>query len=447
MSGVRTELEYRIQQTRFMDTHEHLLEETTRLAGPGNHKLQPCDDFALLFEHYAQDDLRSAGMPAAALDQFFSVALEPAAKWRLLEPYWRRCQHTGFLEAIRRTVALLFDEQRWDAAAAERITTKMRAQARPGFYRRVLAAAGVDRCHVNSLEAPLVCATQYPDLLLQDLSLLPLTTYLNVDMLRRCSGMPVNSLAEWHRVLDWTFDHYRDSIVAVKSQAAYARRLDFAAVPSAEAAPLFARHLRGEKLQGAERKALEDHLLRECVARASDYGLPIKLHCGYYAGKGPLPLGRIRQNAADLCPLLDDFPAAKFVLMHIGYPYQDEYIALAKHYPNVFIDLCWAWIVSPGVAVRFVKESLVTAPSNKLLLFGGDYSLVEPIVGHASIARQGLAQALDELVGDGWIASHAALALVEPLMFGNAAALFAPPEHAPIVAPSGAERPREPALV
>jgi uncharacterized protein len=443
MSGVRAELAYRIQQTRFIDTHEHLLEETTRLAGPGNSKFLPCDDFALLFLHYAQDDLRSAGMPAEALDRFFSAVLEPAAKWRLLEPYWRRCQHTGFLEAVRRTAALLFDEQHWDAAATERITARMRVRARPGFYRQVLAAAGVDHCHVNSLEAPLVCATQYPDLLPQDLSLLPLTTYLNVDMLRRYSGLPVSNLADWHRVLDWTFDHYRDSIVAVKSQAAYARRLDFAPVPASEAAPLFARHLGGERLQGAERKALEDHLLRECIARAQAYGLPIKLHCGYYAGKGPLPLARIRDNAADLCPLLDDFPAAKFILMHIGYPYQDEYIALAKHYPNVWIDLCWAWIVSPSVAVRFVKESLVTAPSNKLLLFGGDYSHVEPIVGHASIARQGLAQALDELVGEGWLASHAALALVEPLMAGNALALFAPPERSSVAAASEAGQLRD----
>lgn len=443
MADMRQELEYRIQQTRFIDTHEHLLEETTRLAGPSNSKFQPCDDFALLFEHYAQDDLRSAGMSAEALANFFSVSLEPAAKWRLVEPYWQRCQHTGFLQAIRRSAAVLFDEQEWDAAAVERITVKMRAQARPGFYRRVLATAGVERCHVNSLEAPLVCATQYPDLLQQDLSLLPLTTYLNVDLLRRNSGLPVNSLADWHRVLDWTFDHYHDAIVAVKSQAAYARRLNFARVPASMAAPLFTRHLRGEKLQRAERKALEDHLLRECVARAQAHGLPIKLHCGYLAGKGPLPLARIRQNAADLCPLIDDFPAAKFVLMHIGYPHQDEYVALAKHYPNVWIDLCWAWIVSPSVAVRFVKESLVTVPSNKLLLFGGDYTLVEPIVGHASIARQGLGQALDELVCDGWLAPHAALALIEPLMSGNASALFTRAEHSRVAGPSEAVQQRD----
>jgi uncharacterized protein len=177
-------------------------------------------------------------------------------------------------------------------------------------------------------------------------------------------------------------------------------------------------------LSSAERKALEDHLMRECVARAQEYRLPVKLHCGYYVGTGRMPLERVRQNAADLCSLLVDFPQVRFVLMHIGYPYQDEYIALAKHYPNVWIDLCWAWIVNPGASVRFVKEYLLGAPANKLLTFGGDYNLIELVAGHAEIARRGLAQALSELVEEGWLSVDDALLLVAPLMHGNAAGLF-----------------------
>lgn len=100
------------------------------------------------------------------------------------------------------------------------------------------------------------------------------------------------------------------------------------------------------------------------------------------------------------------------------------YLALAKHYRNVVVDLCWAWIINPAATVRFVKEFLLAAPSNKLLTFGGDYGAVENVVGHAAIARQGLGQALSELVDEGWLAERAALDLVEPLMRDNARALF-----------------------
>jgi len=117
-------------------------------------------------------------------------------------------------------------------------------------------------------------------------------------------------------------------------------------------------------------------------------------------------------------------PTARFVIMHITYPYQDEAIVLAKHYPNAYIDLCWAWIINPVASVRFVKEFLKAAPANKLFTFGGDYTLVEMVPGHARMARQGLAQAVSELVDEGWVESRDVHDLVERLMRGNAHEVF-----------------------
>jgi len=74
--------------------------------------------------------------------------------------------------------------------------------------------------------------------------------------------------------------------------------------------------------------------------------------------------------------------------------------------------------------VRFVKEFLMAAPANKLLTFGGDYMPVELVPGHARLARRGLAQALAELVEEGWLTSGEVPDLVERLMRGNARELF-----------------------
>lgn len=426
-AGRREALRERVDATSFVDTHEHLLEEATRLKGPGAHRMQPCDDAALLFYHYARDDLWSAGMPPEVQAAFFAADRDPGDKWPLVEPFWRRARHTGYLRAVAESVRILYDVEELDRSSFVRVGERMRADAAPGFYRRLLReAAGVEVCQVNSQEAPF-CETEYPDLLQQDLSLVALSTGVSraaIEGWSGTSGLPVATLADWHRVIDWAFDSYGPRACAVKSQAAYSRRLDYADVPAADAAPLFGRMARGDDLAAAERKALEDHLMRRCIARATEHRLPVKLHCGYYAGSDRMPLDRVRRNAGDLCPLLTAFPDTTFVLMHIGYPYQDEYVALAKHYHNAAIDLCWAWIINPVACVRFVKELLLAAPSSKLLTFGGDYASVETIVGHAAIARQGLVQALGELVDEGWLRDNDALALVEPLMRGNARELF-----------------------
>ena len=416
-----------IDNTTFVDTHEHLLEERTRLAGPGAHRLQPCDDAALLFAHYASDDLWSAGMTEDESRRFFASDGDPVAKWTILKPYWDRSRQTGYLRAVAESAHRLFGVDHLDAAGFARIGDEMRKRAQPGFYGPVIRdAAKVEVCQVNSLESA-IPFTQYPDLLQQDLSIVGLSTDVgppNLEFWATQSGLSTDTLDGWHQVIDWAFATYGPAVDGVKSQAAYGRRLNYANVSAEDASPLFARMAARDVLSAEERKALEDHLMTYCVAQAARTGLPVKLHCGYYAGHDRMPLDRVRRNAGDLWSILTDYPDANFVLMHIGYPYQDEYIALAKHYRNVTIDLCWAWIINPLACVRFVKEFLMAAPSNKLLTFGGDYATVENIVGHAAIARQGLAQALSELVEEGWIGVTEALALVAPLMRGNAIELF-----------------------
>ncbi|HEY3285293.1 MAG TPA: amidohydrolase family protein [Armatimonadota bacterium] len=422
------EIAAKVAATRLIDTHEHLLEESRRLKPPRKEDwLYPCNDWSYLLLHYAGDDLTSAGMSRKDSERFWSPDVEPAEKWRLLEPLWPKVRHTGYVQAARRTMADLFGEPELNAASCERVTERMRAAVKPGFYRTLLRdRCGIDQCHVNSLEHEF-CETEQPDLLLQDLSINALGTDFQVDGydVPGRPGRKAATLSEWYEVIDHRFELYGHKAVAVKTQAAYGRRLDFRRVSQEQAEPLFAALARDPKsVSEGDRQLLADHLFRRCVERATDYGLPVKTHTGYYAGANGMPLDRVGRNAADLCPLLQDFPNTRFVLFHMGYPYQHEMVALAKQYTNVTVDLCWAWIVSPIATVRFLEEFLLAAPANKLLCFGGDYYPVECVYGHSQIARQGLTQALGSLVDQGWLTLAEALDLVEPLCRGNALSLF-----------------------
>jgi predicted TIM-barrel fold metal-dependent hydrolase len=143
---------------------------------------------------------------------------------------------------------------------------------------------------------------------------------------------------------------------------------------------------------------LEDRLLRRAFDRAAQQGLPVRLHMGMCAGAGNARLDAARHAAADVEPILAAHPDTTFVLMHAGWPAQDEVIALAKAYANATVDMCWAWIVNPVAAERFVVEYLAAAPAAKLHAFGGDYPIAETVIGHLAIARGGLARALARAV-------------------------------------------------
>ena len=97
---------------------------------------------------------------------------------------------------------------------------------------------------------------------------------------------------------------------------------------------------------------------------------------------------------------------------------------MAKRFANAHLDMSWAWILDPAGARDFLKRYLVSAPANKIFPFGGDYSVVECVAGHAVLARQGIVRALTELVDEGWIGTDEAVALVEPLLRGNAREFF-----------------------
>lgn len=426
LPGTPSAIEQKIWATPFLDTHEHLIEESRRMAGPlPDDRLLPCDDWAYLFHHYTQNDLEVAGMTPADIKRFFSVDLSPLEKWPLFAPYWPRIRHSGYGRAVLLTVQRLFDIDDISAATVERITQQMRSAVRKGFYQHILQdCANVLSCQVNSLEHTF-CETEYPDLLYQDINTGPMSSNLDVPRLRRETHLPLTSLAGCHEAIDWYFERYARQAVAIKNASAYSRRLDYAAVTAADAEPLFARHIsNANPLTPAELKTLQDHLWRYCVEKATANHLPVKLHTGYYAGTRSMPLARVSMNLPDLCPILQDFPQTNFVLMHIAYPYQDEMIAIAKQYPNVYVDLCWSWIINPMATIRFVKEFLTAVPSNKLLTFGGDYYSVESIVGHAEIARYGLTQALTQLVTEKWCTEDETLDLIDPLMWSNGWSLF-----------------------
>jgi hypothetical protein len=59
-----------------------------------------------------------------------------------------------------------------------------------------------------------------------------------------------------------------------------------------------------------------------------------------------------------------------------------------------------------------------------VMTFGRDYIPVEPVLGHATIARQGIALALAELVDEGWLSLADALELVDPIRHDNARHIF-----------------------
>ena len=426
----RNEIEASVLATSFVDTHEHLVDESLRLAG---HSF-PCDDWSLLFFDYLGSDLLAAGMPAEAHARFFSNKVDPGQKWQILEPFWPKVMHTGFGQAVRLSMSRLYGIESLESGVIPALQKAYEELRQPGFYQKILVdTANLESCQVNTHGLPFHESRQ-PTLLMQDLSFQNLHIDPDFEEISSPTGIQVESLSDWHDVIHWWFDKYSRYAVAAKSQGAYLRGLNYRRVEPEQAEPNFARMLAGETLSAEDRKIVEDHLFWVCVDQATRNHLPVKIHTGYLAGDRLSQFRRITDHPRDIIELCRRAPDTVFVFLHIGYPHWQELIAVAKRFANVHVDMSWSWILDPAGTQEFLERYLVTAPANKLFSFGGDYSVVECVVGHAVMARRGIVQALTNLVEDGWLGRSEALDLVEPIMRTNARQLFRLEEKTEVLA-------------
>ena len=416
------ELSEMVLKTPFIDTHEHLMNESVRIQA-GKEIDGKANDWSFLFSHYFNDDMMVAGMSQEDKSRFFSADTDPLKKWDLIEPFWPLLKHTGFGKNIRISVKQLYgiDEITRDSIPA--LNQAYQRLIRPGFYKKVIRdISNIESCHVNRWP---FLESEQPDLLKSDLHVDALIDNGGDPNYSKEPGIEVKSLDDWYRVVDYWLSTYGPKSVGIKTTMAYFRDIDFAPTPDNEQVrTAFIKHIQGKPMEEEESKALEDHLFWYVVNKATDMDLPVKLHTGYYGGFGYMPLDRLQRNPGSASGLCRHSPETRFVFFHIGYPFYEDFIALAKHYPNAYIDMCWAWIINPIAAKDFLKKFIVTAPTNKIWTFGGDYIPVELIPGHAAIARQGITLALAELAEEGWITQQEALDLCKPIMYQNAKSFF-----------------------
>jgi predicted TIM-barrel fold metal-dependent hydrolase len=375
----------------------------------------------------------TAGMPKEKQEAFFSPKVDPLDKWRLLEPYWPAIKNTGYAQAVRITIKELYGVDELSAKTVKKIQAGYEKLRKPGFYKYVLKdKCRIESCQVHNTLPPYkpFIESQYPELLMQDISILQMIEgpdkpdWIEQEVIVKPTGINVKRLDDWHKVIDWWFSTYGKYAVAVKNPQAYFRNIDYQKVSAEKAAPIFKKIINEKQVTPEERKQLQDHLFWYTVEKATSYNLPIKFHTGYYAFQDIMPLSRVSGNpaaAADLCRL---GPEHRFVFLHICYPYYEDLIAVAKHYTNAYVDMCWSWIINPVAAKDFLKKYLVTAPANKILTFGGDYGYVESVIGHAAIARWGITLALTELVEEKLLSLSDAMELIDPIMHGNAKKIF-----------------------
>lgn len=410
-----TDLAQFIQDTPLCDTHEHMRSEQDYVEnGP--------DILQGLFEYYPGSDLISAGIPQAEAEKMLvkKTDVDLRTRWATVEKAWPLMRHTGYGEAVRILAKELYGIEELSADALEAAQPIHAQLIQPGQRLTLLRdRANLDHIQVDNFIRPCPVDPSGPDFFFYDISWVSFARgEPDIAGLAAETGVTVRDLSTLRQAMETVFAQNAATAIAVKSQHAYNRTLLWRERTDAEAAPVLDAYLRNpESLSTEEKLCLGDWSLARGVELAIEHDLPFKIHTGYYAGTNRMPVERIR--AGHLTGLLGRYLDARFVLMHTAYPYGNELIALAKHYANVHMDLCWAWSIDPFSTANFVRTAIHTVPANKLFVFGGDCGWPGAALAYAIQARRWLTRALQAEIDDGLLNEAEAIALTGRYMREN----------------------------
>jgi len=224
-------------------------------------------------------------------------------------------------------------------------------------------------------------------------------------------------------------DNQRHGGVAIKFEIGYFRPLHFDDPPKTTAAAVYAKFRAGGAPTESEYKDFQDYLFRYLIREASRLHLPVHIHTA--VGTGDF-YSVTNSTALNLENVLRDprYDSTTFVLLHGGYPFQDQAIWLAAR-KNVYLDSSLMELyLYPADFKEVLRHWLLLFPDK--VLFGSDAFPFSDAVGAEEsywmavrTARVSLTAALAEMVVNHELTEDRALQFAHGYLHDDAFSIYA----------------------
>jgi hypothetical protein len=230
--------------------------------------------------------------------------------------------------------------------------------------------------------------------------------------------------------------------VSIKFEIAYFRTLHFDDPPESEAARIYQQG----KASPAEHAVFEDFMFRYLLRQAGRLHLAAQIHTAVGTGDYFNVSGG---NVLNLENVLRDkrYSNVNFVLLHGGYPFQDQAIWLAA-VPNVYLDFSLMGLyLYPRDLAEVLRHWLLLYPDK--VVFGSDAFPFNEAIGAeesdwlaVDSARKALATALAGMVDNGEVTEQQALKFAHGFLHDNAEHIYPEPMHLKALVPVALRLPR-----
>ena len=378
-----------------IDCHDH-----TGEVGPAYQ-----DPLQVILSGYFQSDMTSASTDRdVSIIKDSTLSLEE--RWPLFEKIWKRTCHTGYARVTRLVLEHFYNINTISLENIKSMESRLLDLTNAKIFEEILKEAGI----------VLRILDIWPDkkkVMDKSLKLSPrgrlaislpefhrIRSYDDVQEIGGVLNRNITSLDEYLDVCRTIFEGHKSyGAVTFKDQSAYTRSLNYGNPGRREAESVFNKFMIDPRRSAAYPegiKDLDDYLFNEFMRMARDLDLPVQIHTGHMAG---IRNNIEKTNAAGLRGILELHRDVRFDLFHGNWPYGGDYLFLAKNYPNVALNFCWANIIDPIYCQNMYKQIISSVPHGKIHAYGSDFvGSADRAWAHVKIARDNVSLALSDMV-------------------------------------------------
>jgi len=338
---------------------------------------------------------------------------------------WRACRFTGYCQATELACRDLLDLEYTEenAVAIGNAIKKLIGQdARASYGQVIRDRANIKWLIKDSISRPeetadILYPPEFVRFNYRDDGLLAIRSRADIEERERRWQRSIHSVSELVAGLNQSISSCLETgkVTCFKIGLPYQRSLAFTEPSLHEAEVAFSRMMnvtvgtmldpgpgRGitqqSRVSAGELRPLQDYLVHEYVRRAEAEDLGVQVHTGYLAGNSNV-LNNIR--VMEMVPFIIRYPRVRFDLFHAGWPYTEEHAVIGKEFPNVWLNLCWAWTMNPVTMGQALDSWLGSVPHKKIFEYGGDTNIPICEYGYAQQARIGIAKVLEKWIDRG----------------------------------------------
>lgn len=259
-AGFETRIRTFVNGMQIVDTHEHLMEEKRV------HK--ESIDFMWLLFHYADDDIKSAGLAKAEFAELLSSKYSIHEKWKIVKPFWEASSNTAYNRNVLLTLERLYGIPDLNDSTYELLSEKLKNSYNGKWYDFVLKEKSNIQYVIQDVDDERSGEPYFRYVEKFD-QFIRIHSKAEVLALAKKANANVTSLDDYIALLAKSFQDARArGMIGVKSALAYHRILKYENVPKPIADSVFSKLMASsaDKVFSFEQvKPFQDYVMHQII--------------------------------------------------------------------------------------------------------------------------------------------------------------------------------------